>query len=50
MRLRLKLKDKGFEMNYLNLNKLAAKAGSDAKGTLATYVGDQIDIYRAIKN
>ena len=36
-------------MNYLNLNKLAAKAKSDAKGTLATYIVDQIGIYRAIK-
>ena len=37
-------------MNYLNLNRLAAKAGSDAKGTRATYIVDQMDIYRAIKN
>ena len=36
-------------MNYLNLNRLAAKAGSDAKGTLATYIVDKIGIYRAIK-
>jgi len=36
-------------MNYLNLNKLAAKAESDAKGTLETYIVDQIGIYRAIK-
>jgi hypothetical protein len=48
-RLGLKVKDKGFEMNCLNLNKLAAKAGSDAKGALATYIIDQAGIYRAIK-
>ncbi len=40
----MKVKDKGFEMNYLNLNKLAAKAESDAKGTLATYIVDQTGI------
>ena len=48
-RLRLKVKDKGFEMNCLNLNKLSAKAGSDAKGTLSTYIVDQMSVYRAIK-
>jgi len=37
-------------MNYLNLNILAAKAGSDGKGALATYIVDQIGIYRAIKS
>ena len=36
-------------MNYLNLNSLAAKAESDAKGALATYIVDKIGIYRAIK-
>ena len=36
-------------MNYLNLNKLAAKAERDAKGAQATYIVDQIGIYRAIK-
>ena len=36
-------------MNYLNLNKLAAKAESDAKGRLATYIVDKIGFYRAIK-
>ena len=37
-------------MNYLNLNILAARAGSDTKEALTTYIVDQIAIYRAIKN
>ena len=37
-------------MNYLYLNILAARAGGDSKGALATYIVDQVGIYRAIKN
>ena len=37
-------------MNYLDLNILAEKAVRDAKEALATYIVDQIGIYRAIKN